>query len=974
MKDAAHLGPKGVNIPEVASLPLDGALDDLVIYSGSWYRHNGSSWAQISGSALADPGANGVVVRTALNTTTARTITGSTSITVADGNGVSANPTITRAALTGDVTASADSNATTITNDAVTNAKLANVATATIKGRVTAGTGDPEDLTATQAKSVLAITASDVSGLATIATSGSAADLSAGIIPDARMPDLTGDVTTSEGAVATTIASDAVTNTKLANMATATIKGRVTAGTGDPEDLTATQAKSVLAITASDVSGLATIATTGSASDLSAGTVAAARMPALTGDVTTSAGAVATTIANDAVTNAKLANVATATIKGRTTAGTGDPEDLTAAQAKAVLAITSSDVSGLAAIATSGSASDLSAGIIPDARMPDLTGDVTTSEGAVATTIASDAVTNAKLANMATQTIKGRTTAGTGDPEDLTAAQVRTILGLAAIATSGSAADLSAGIIPDARMPDLTGDVTTSEGAVATTIANDAVTYAKMQNVSADSKLLGRGSAAGSGDVEEITLGTNLSMSGTTLNASGGGISDGDKGDITVSSSGTVWTIDNAAVSYAKIQDVSAASKLLGRGAAIGAGDVEEISISTGLSMSGTTLSSTCVPDPGADGIVIRNGSTSNARTLTGDSSITVTNGNGTAGNPTVSRAALTGDITASAGSNATTIAAAAVTNAKLANMATQTIKGRTTAGTGDPEDLTAAQTRTILGLAAIATSGSASDLSTGTVPAARLASALARFSSISPTSITSATSATLNTWHVISGTSADYTITISGLSPTTGDVLGFYVKDNAAADKQYKLDAGGTVKIAGRTRYLILLHTNCVVLQWDGTDWQPLVLNLDTPWATASTPTITATTLNPSKGTVSVDSLKWRRIGTHCEVVYRYRQTTAGTSGTGSYILTLPIGAADSSLSTITSLSLSATDSATWGVVCVGYGNLTSGTGGTTTVEGMALRTTTTVSVAGWDSGNYRYALGGLNFSLFGHIQMADW
>lgn len=53
-------------------------------------------------------------------------------------------------------------------------------------------------------------------------------------------------------------------------------------------------------------------------------------------------------------------------------------------------------------------------------------------------------------------------------------------------------------------------------------IANDAVTYAKIQNVSAISKLLGRGSAAGAGDVEELTLGTNLSMSGITLNASGG--------------------------------------------------------------------------------------------------------------------------------------------------------------------------------------------------------------------------------------------------------------------------------------------------------------------------------------------------------------------------------------------------------------------------------------------------------------------
>ena len=44
-----------------------------------------------------------------------------------------------------------------------------------------------------------------------------------------------------------------------------------------------------------------------------------------------------TTIANDTVTNAKLANMATATIKGRTTAGTGDPEDLTAAEALALI-------------------------------------------------------------------------------------------------------------------------------------------------------------------------------------------------------------------------------------------------------------------------------------------------------------------------------------------------------------------------------------------------------------------------------------------------------------------------------------------------------------------------------------------------------------------------------------------------------------------------------------------------------------
>lgn len=58
-------------------------------------------------------------------------------------------------------------------------------------------------------------------------------------------PNHTGDVT-STGDGATVIADDVVTNAKLANMAAATIKGRTTAGTGDPEDLTATQATALL--------------------------------------------------------------------------------------------------------------------------------------------------------------------------------------------------------------------------------------------------------------------------------------------------------------------------------------------------------------------------------------------------------------------------------------------------------------------------------------------------------------------------------------------------------------------------------------------------------------------------------------------------------------------------------------------------------------------------------------------------------
>jgi hypothetical protein len=55
-----------------------------------------------------------------------------------------------------------------------------------------------------------------------------------------------------------------------------------------------------------------------------------------------------------------------------------------------------------------------------------------------------------------------------------------------------------------------------------------------------------------------------------------GGVSDGDKGDITVSGTGATWTIDADTVTYDKMQDTSATDVLLGRSTA-GAGTVEEI-------------------------------------------------------------------------------------------------------------------------------------------------------------------------------------------------------------------------------------------------------------------------------------------------------------------------------------------------------------------------------------------------------------
>jgi len=120
----------------------------------------------------------------------------------------------------------------------------------------------------------------------------------------------------------------------------------------------------------------------------------------------------------------------------------------------------------------------------------------------------------------------------------------------------------------------------------------------------------------GSGNITELALGasgtvlqSNGASSAPTFATPSGGVSDGDKGDITVSASGATWTIDNDVVTYAKIQNVSATDRILGRDTA-GAGDIEELTVSNGLEFTGTGIQ----------------------------------------------RSALTGHITASAGSNATTL------------------------------------------------------------------------------------------------------------------------------------------------------------------------------------------------------------------------------------------------------------------------------------------------------------------------------
>lgn len=111
------------------------------------------------------------------------------------------------------------------------------------------------------------------------------------------------------------------------------------------------------------------------------------------------------------------------------------------------------NTSSLAAIATSGSATDLSTGTLPAARMVALTGDVTNTVGTVATTITAASVTLAKMANLAANSIIGNNTGSPATPIALTVTQATAMLN-AFVGDSGSGGTKGLVIAP------ATGDAT----------------------------------------------------------------------------------------------------------------------------------------------------------------------------------------------------------------------------------------------------------------------------------------------------------------------------------------------------------------------------------------------------------------------------------------------------------------------------------------------------------------------------------
>ena len=329
----------------------------------------------------------GITSTQAANIVTNNAKTGITSTQAA--NIVTNNGKTTNATHTGEVTGSG---ALTIANDVVSNAKLTNMATNTIKGRINSS-GNPEDLTAVQTRNLLNV------------EDGATADqTNAEIVTAARTNTNINALVNASNPVFT----DTDTNTTYTAGDNVTINGTVISAVGD----------NTLVIADDDdffPNPVSTLAFSGAGATVeeSGNAAVTVTIPGVTVDTSLTNGS-SNPVTNNAVFDglAGKANTShTHTASQVTDFDTEVSNNTSVAANTAKTGITSAQATAI----TNNTAK------VSNATH---TGEVT---GSGALVIANDVVSNAKLTNMATNTIKGRINSS-GNPEDLSAVQVRSLI------------------------------------------------------------------------------------------------------------------------------------------------------------------------------------------------------------------------------------------------------------------------------------------------------------------------------------------------------------------------------------------------------------------------------------------------------------------------------------------------------------------------------------------------------------------
>ena len=498
---------------------------------------------------------------------------------------------------------------------------------------------------------------------------------------------LTGDVAASgPGSSSATIQANVVSNSKLAQMATLTIKGNNTGGTANAADLTVAQVNAILPIFTSTLNGLAPSSGGGTTNFLRAdgswaapsgtGTVTSVSVTTangISGSVATATSTPAITLTLGAITPSSVA--ATGSVTGSNLSGT-NTGDVTIGTANG-LSLSGQALSlGLSSTSTTGALSSTDWNTFNNKGSGTVTAVSVASANGFAGTSSGGATPALTLTTSISGVLKGSSSA-------LVAATAGTDY------SAGTSA-LATGILKS----------TTSTGALSIAVAADFPTL--NQNTS--------GTASNITATSNSTLTTlsALSLPGSQVSGNISGNAANVTGTVAIGNGGTGQT--SASAAFGALSPLTTKGDVLGYSTAnarIPVGSDGQVLTADSTQTLGlkwatpTTGTVTSISVASANGFT---GSSSGGATpaLTIATSVTgLLKGNGTAISaaassdlPTIT---LTGDVTgaASGGSIATTIAGSSVTNSKLANMANLTVKGNTSGSSAAPSDLTLASNAT---------------------------------------------------------------------------------------------------------------------------------------------------------------------------------------------------------------------------------------------------------------------------------------
>ena len=131
------------------------------------------------------------------------------------------------------------------------------------------------------------------------------------------------------------------------------------------------------------------------------------------------------------------------------------------------------------------------------------------------------------------------------------------------------------------------------------------------------------------------------------------------------------------------------------------------------------------------------------------------------------------------------------------------------------------------------------------------------------------------------------FTFTLPTAACNDGKI--FYIKKIESSNNIITIDANGCQTIDGNLTRKLATDNETIILASDGANWEILNRYSCTTWVDDGAVTITATTTNPTKGTMATDKLFWRRVGENMEIRMEIKQTGIGTSGSGDYLYAIP-------------------------------------------------------------------------------------